>query len=533
MPASVRLDLNGVVKGRTVDDALSLMSGDGFVSAGGDLAARGEITVALPGGGTVALIQGALATSGTDRRRWVRAGRPQHHLIDPRTGNPSLSPWQQVTVCAATCVGADVAAKAAFLLGPAGPAWLDARAPPGAVPHGGRPGGRQSILAAQPRTARSVHLTSNPVDWYAARAAGLTAYVLLSAGVVLGLTMASHRVFARWPRFGVEDIHRFVGLLVGTFVAIHVVAVAIDAWLPFSLASLIVPFTTRYRPIWVGLGIAAAELLVALAVTNHYRRRLTYRFWRRAHYLNFAVWTGATLHGLGSGTDRSSPWLLTTFAAAAAAVSAAVVWRVGRKRTGTRIGVLACLAAVVAAAVVVGIGRGPLRFKPNPWNAPRFTETLTGHIAQLNGTTRGIVSMAGEGQGHQRVLDSSRSPDRPPQAPQDLLSDGVPPERRALQRHRDRGTRDRLRRRLPPPHRRATRRLRQLAAERELGSRRRRYHRRPVGNPTEARLESPPGVSILSRLRSSLFEALSRPLLAAPYNWMHEQRHCGGGEHDG
>ena len=120
---------------------------------------------------------------------------------------------------------------------------------------------------------------------------GVTAYLLLSAGVVLGLTMASHTVFARWPRFSVEDIHRFVGLLVGTFVAIHVVAVAIDAWLPFSLASLVVPFTTRYRPIWVGLGIAAAELLLALAVTNHYRRRLTYRFWRRAHYLNFAVWT--------------------------------------------------------------------------------------------------------------------------------------------------------------------------------------------------------------------------------------------------
>ncbi len=249
-----------------------------------------------------------------------------------------------------------------------------------------------------------MHLTSNPVDWYAARAAGLTAYLLLSAGIVLGLTMASHKVFARWPRFGVEDIHRFVGLLVGTFVAIHVAAVAVDAWLPFSLASLLVPFTTRYRPIWVGLGIAAAELLVALAVTNHYRRRLTYRFWRRAHYLNFAVWAGATLHGLGSGTDRSSPWLLTTFAAAVSAVSAAVVWRIGRKRAGTRIGLLACLAAMAAAVVVVGVGRGPLRFRPNPWNAPRFTETLTGHVAQLSGATRGIVSMAGEGQGHQRVL---------------------------------------------------------------------------------------------------------------------------------
>jgi thiamine biosynthesis lipoprotein len=131
VPDGVRLDLNGVVKGRTVDDALLIMRGDGFVSAGGDLAARGSVVAALPGGGTVRLVRGALATSGTDRRRWSRGGRLQHHLIDPRTGRPSESPWEQVTVCGLTCTGADIAAKAAFLLGASGPAWLDASGLPG------------------------------------------------------------------------------------------------------------------------------------------------------------------------------------------------------------------------------------------------------------------------------------------------------------------------------------------------------------------------------------------------------------------
>jgi thiamine biosynthesis lipoprotein len=131
VPAGIRLDLNGVVKGRTVDDALALMRSPGFVSAGGDLATRSGVVVALPCRGTVRLVRGGLATSGTDRRRWVRGGRPQHHLIDPRTGRPAESPWQQVTVCGASCVGADVAAKAAFLLGHAGPTWLDAVGMPG------------------------------------------------------------------------------------------------------------------------------------------------------------------------------------------------------------------------------------------------------------------------------------------------------------------------------------------------------------------------------------------------------------------
>ncbi len=131
VPRGVQLDLNGVVKGRTVDDALALLEGRGFVSAGGDLAARGTFVAGLPRGGTISLVRGALATSGTDRRRWLRGGHAQHHLIDPGTGAPAESPWEQVTVCGLSCLGADVAAKAAFLLGARGPAWLDVRGIPG------------------------------------------------------------------------------------------------------------------------------------------------------------------------------------------------------------------------------------------------------------------------------------------------------------------------------------------------------------------------------------------------------------------
>jgi FAD:protein FMN transferase len=131
VPAGVHLDLNGVVKALAVDASLALLSGDGFVSAGGDLAARRPMTVSLPGGTTVLLQSGALATSGTIKRRWLRGGELQHHLIDPRTGLPSGSPWSQVTVCGATCVAADAAAKAAFIAGEHGPDWLDARGLPG------------------------------------------------------------------------------------------------------------------------------------------------------------------------------------------------------------------------------------------------------------------------------------------------------------------------------------------------------------------------------------------------------------------
>lgn len=122
-PPGVALDLNGVVKSLAVDEAVGALDGFGFVSAGGDLAVRGPVDVGLPGGGAVRVVEGGLATSGTATR-----GR---HLVDPRTGRPSESPWEQVTVSGATCLAADVAAKGADLLGDEGPDWLDERGMPG------------------------------------------------------------------------------------------------------------------------------------------------------------------------------------------------------------------------------------------------------------------------------------------------------------------------------------------------------------------------------------------------------------------
>jgi thiamine biosynthesis lipoprotein len=127
----VKLDLNGVVKARAVDDAMCLLAAPGFVAAGGDVAGRGGAVVGLPDGEALNLERGGVATSGTTRRRWRRNGHVQHHLIDPATGRPSDSIWSLVTVAAASCRDADVAAKAAFLRGPGGPAWLDERGLPG------------------------------------------------------------------------------------------------------------------------------------------------------------------------------------------------------------------------------------------------------------------------------------------------------------------------------------------------------------------------------------------------------------------
>jgi sulfoxide reductase heme-binding subunit YedZ len=244
-----------------------------------------------------------------------------------------------------------------------------------------------------------MHLTSSPADWYAARAAGVAAYLVLTAVVALGLGLAGKRPLRAWPRFAVEDVHRFGGLLVGALVGIHVVTIAVDSFLPFTLGQLLVPLTATYRPLWTGLGIAAAELLLALALVNRFRSRLPYRFWRRAHYLNFAVWGAATLHGIFSGTDRSAAWLALFYGASLGMVLALVLARVGR---GAVHPALAAPVGAVIALLVLTVG--PLRRNPRPWNAANFQEALTGAVIRSGTTTKQIVSMNGRGGDFQKVL---------------------------------------------------------------------------------------------------------------------------------
>jgi methionine sulfoxide reductase heme-binding subunit len=244
-------------------------------------------------------------------------------------------------------------------------------------------------------------VTSNPAIWYAARASGVAAYVALSLVVMLGLTLGGKAQTRRWPRFSTEEVHRFGGLLVGFLIGIHVLTIAADSFLPFSLVQLLVPFTSSYRPLWTGLGIAAAEILVALAITNRYRKRLPYSFWRKAHYLNFAVWGLASVHGLMAGTDRGATWLAILYAASMAGVFMLLVWRFGGHVS--RSPRVATVGAVTVVAVPLLI-LGALRHSAPAWNAAHVNETLTGRVVRKGTDQQQIVSFVGQSRSPQKLL---------------------------------------------------------------------------------------------------------------------------------
>ena len=229
----------------------------------------------------------------------------------------------------------------------------------------------------------------------------MAAYVVLSLVVSLGLLLGGKAQNRRWPRFSMEDVHRFGGLLVGSLIGIHVLTIAADSFLPFSLVQLLVPFTSTDRPLWTGLGVAAAEILLALAITNHYRKRLPYSFWRKAHYLNFAVWGLASVHGLMSGTDRGAAWLAILYGVAVAGVVMVLVWRFGRHVFRSPRVAAAGAVTVVALPLLI---LGPLRHSPPAWNAAHVSESLTGRVIRNGTAAQQIVSFVGQSPRPQKLL---------------------------------------------------------------------------------------------------------------------------------
>jgi len=166
--------------------------------------------------------------------------------------------------------------------------------------------------------------------WYAARASGLTAYVLATASVLFGLAAAT-RAGSPKPGLGVvTDIHRALSLLTLVAIGGHVLFLALDQYARFGPLDLLVPFASWYRPAWTGLGVLAAYLAVVVYVSFYIRTWIGYRAWRVFHYASFAVFGLGTVHGVLAGTDSSTFLASTIYASAIASVALMGAYRLLR-----------------------------------------------------------------------------------------------------------------------------------------------------------------------------------------------------------
>jgi len=145
--------------------------------------------------------------------------------------------------------------------------------------------------------------------WYLSRAAGLAAYLLLSASVVLGLAMTGGVLERALRRYRVYDLHRFVSVLALAMTAFHIVIVLPDRYVRYSPAQLLLPFASPYRAVYVALGVFAFYAAIVIVAAFYLRRFVPYRTWRVLHYATFAVFVLALSHGIGAGTDTQAEWV--------------------------------------------------------------------------------------------------------------------------------------------------------------------------------------------------------------------------------
>jgi sulfoxide reductase heme-binding subunit YedZ len=167
-------------------------------------------------------------------------------------------------------------------------------------------------------------LTRSAALWYASRAAGIVTLVLLSLVAVLGVVVSRKVKVPGLPRFAVVGLHRSVSLLAVIFLTVHVLSAVADKYVSISPVAVVLPFTSAYRPLQICLGAVALDLGLAVVVTSLLRARIGWRLWRGVHWLAYAAYPIAFVHGFTSADDMRSGGLLVVSAGCVLAVACAI-----------------------------------------------------------------------------------------------------------------------------------------------------------------------------------------------------------------
>jgi Ferric reductase like transmembrane component len=198
--------------------------------------------------------------------------------------------------------------------------------------------------------------------WYLTRGTGTIALILLTLSIALGVANIRRLRTENVPRFVIERVHRNISLLAMAFVAIHILTSVLDRFAPVTVANAVIPFSGSYRPLWLGFGAVAFNLLIAVVITSLLRRRFGYRAWRVTHWAVYASWPLAFLHGLGTGSDTKTGWMLLTAGGCVIVMIVAVVARATAGWPHHPVPRLAALGAcaLVPLALLVWLPSGPL-----------------------------------------------------------------------------------------------------------------------------------------------------------------------------
>jgi sulfoxide reductase heme-binding subunit YedZ len=244
-------------------------------------------------------------------------------------------------------------------------------------------------------------VTSAQALWYLTRGSGVVALLLLTVTTSIGVLTANRWRSERWPRFAVADLHRNLALLALVFIGTHVGTTIADGYAPIGVKDLFIPFLSQYRPVWLGLGALALDLLLAITITSLLRKHIGYRTWRVLHWAAYATWPLALVHGLGSGSDARFGWMAALSFACLGLVLVTVAARLVRSGSPRLQLAAGALTLAVAIVLVTWYRGGPAKHgwaarAGTPASLLKTTSASTArHLVSSTTTVRPLRDFAG------------------------------------------------------------------------------------------------------------------------------------------
>jgi hypothetical protein len=243
--------------------------------------------------------------------------------------------------------------------------------------------------------------------WYLTRGTGTIALILLTLSVAFGVANIRRLRTPNMPRFVFDAVHRNVSLLAVAFVGVHILTSVLDSFAPINLIDAVIPFVSGYRPVWLGLGTVAFDLLLAVTITSMLRQRFGYRAWRAVHWAAYASWPIALVHGLGTGSDTKKTWMLALVAGCVVVVVVAGVSRATAgwpAQAGTRMTALGA-SALLPIGLLLWLPGGPLA---HDWAQRAGTPaSLLGAAGVGAASGSGAGGSSGAGSGNAPVVPAS------------------------------------------------------------------------------------------------------------------------------
>src|SRR5258708_36969487 len=149
--------------------------------------------------------------------------------------------------------------------------------------------------------------------WVTSRAAGITALIVSSVAVCVGLVMST-RLNKRVSGPDLRVLHEILSLTTIIAIVVHAAALLGDGFLRPSVLDVSLPFVSGYKTFWTTLGIIAGWSLILLGLSYYARRRIGQQRWRKLHRFTALAWVFGLAHSLGEGTDAGQLWFLAMLA---------------------------------------------------------------------------------------------------------------------------------------------------------------------------------------------------------------------------